>query len=50
MRRWLPATLATGALLSGAVPAGRRIIDKDVSYKADNRRALNRLVEAGDAG
>jgi len=38
MRRWLPASLATGALVSGAVPAGRRLIERDMKEKAKARR------------
>lgn len=42
LRRWLPATLATGALVSGAVPALRHAVERDILENARERRALAR--------
>lgn len=49
MKRWLPATLATGALVSGAVPAARHAIERDILEGAKERRALARKLEAKNA-
>lgn len=44
-RRWLPATAATGALVSGAVPALRHQIERDIIEKAKERRKLMKNSE-----
>jgi hypothetical protein len=36
-RRWFPATLVTGALVSGAIPASRHVIERNIIEKAKDR-------------
>ena len=50
LRRWAPATMATGALVSGAVPAVRHAVERDILEGARERRALARKLEAQNAG
>jgi hypothetical protein len=38
LKRWLPASVATGAVISGAVPALRRQIEKGIAAEARERR------------